>query len=425
MENHQEIREKLSNWLQTQRCKGTHLLQKLVQAQSTQGNEADAQKIIIDTLTKMKLEIDVWEPDGKELKAHPYFASSKDNFQGSPNVVGVLKGKKNGRSIILNGHIDVVPEGDLEQWEDDPYSGKVRDGKMFGRGVTDMKGGNVSLILAIQAIQAMGIQLKGDVIFESVIEEESGGTGTLASIVRGYRADAAIIPEPTNMKIFPKQQGSMWFRILVKGRSAHGGTRYQGISAIEKGVLVVNHILALEKDRNSRITDPLYEGIPIPIPINIGKIEGGQWPSSVCDLVKIEGRMGVSPDETMEDAQKDMEQWLQKLGETDTWFAHFPPKLEWFGARWHPGSIPITNQLMTALAKNYQLILKEKPLIEASPWGTDGGLLTKLAETPSIVFGPGVTEKAHFPNEYIEINKVFEAAEIIALTIIDWCEIDQ
>ncbi|MDT8861164.1 peptidase [Alkalihalobacillus sp. MEB130] len=421
MKDQDQLKDSISNWLQEHRTEGTKLLQRLVQAQSTQGNEAGAQTIVIETLTKMGLVLDVWDPDGKELQTHPDFASSKVHFDGSPNVVGILKGTGDGRSIILNGHIDVVPAGDSGQWEDDPYSGKIVDGKMYGRGVTDMKGGNVSLLLAIQAIQALSISLKGDVIFESVIEEESGGTGTLASIVRGYKADAAIIPEPTNMKIFPKQQGSMWFRIYIKGRSAHGGTRYEGISAIEKSMMVINHLSDLEKIRNSRITDPLYKSIPIPIPINIGKIEGGDWPSSVPDLVKLEGRIGVSPNETMDEAKRELEQWIENIGEVDEWFVSAPPTVEWFGARWHPGSIKTDHELVASLTENYQLVLREEPIVEASPWGTDGGLLTNVGKVPTIVFGPGVTEKAHFPNEYIELDNVFLTAEIIALTLIDWC----
>ncbi|MFC0472321.1 peptidase [Halalkalibacter kiskunsagensis] len=414
----------IKKWLHANKKSGIHLLQELVRAKSTQGNEAACQNIIIRTLTNMGLQVDVWDPDENELQKNPYFASSRTEFKGSPNVVGRLKGTGGGRSIILNGHVDVVPEGDRDQWTHDPYSGKVENGKMYGRGVTDMKGGNVSLLLAIQVLQALNVTLKGDVIFESVIEEESGGSGTLASILRGYKADAAIIPEPTNMKIFPKQQGSMWFRLHVKGRSAHGGTRYEGVSAIEKSMFVVNHIRELENKRNERITDPLYKTIPIPIPINIGKIEGGDWPSSVADLVKIEGRMGVSPEETMEEAKKEMENWLQRISEVDPWFEQYPLKLEWFGARWLPGSIQTDHELVASLSRNYQSVLKKDPVIEASPWGTDGGLLTNVGETPSIVFGPGVTEKAHFPNEYIELNKVFETAEIIALTLLDWCGIE-
>lgn len=419
------LQVQISQWLNKNRDHGVELLQKLVQASSTQGNEQFAQTIVIEKLRKIGLKVNVWEPDGKVLATHPYFASPRKDFKGSPNVVGILKGTGEGRSIILNGHIDVVPEGDVAQWEHSPYSGKVINGKLYGRGATDMKGGNVSLLLALSAIRALGIPLKGDVIFQSVIEEESGGAGTLAAILKGYHADAAIIPEPTNMKIFPKQQGSMWFRLSVKGRSAHGGTRYEGVSAIEKALLVVEHVRELEKRRNERIDDPLCQNIPIPLPINIGKIQGGDWPSSVPDFVQLEGRMGVSPEETMEEAKKELANWIENIKENDEWFQEHPVALEWFGARWVPGSIDTSHEFMTILSSRYTEVTGKKPIIEASPWGTDGGLLTQVGSIPTIVFGPGVTEKAHFPNEYIEIDRVFEAAEIIALTIVEWCGVKQ
>lgn len=419
------FQSQINEWLHTNRESGISLLQNLVKEASTQGHEAKAQQIVIDTLKMMNMYVDVWIPNGEKLTTHPYFASSRKEFTGSPNVVGVLKGTGSGRSVILNGHIDVVPEGDHQQWEDEPYSGKIEDGKMYGRGVTDMKGGNVALLLAIQALQSLGISLKGDVIFQSVVEEESGGSGTLATVLRGYKADAAIIPEPTNMKIFPKQQGSMWFRIHVKGRSAHGGTRYEGVSAIEKSLNVVDYIRKLETMRNEKINDPLYNKIPIPIPINIGKIQGGDWPSSVADLVILEGRMGVSPDETMEEARREMESWIKKIKDIDPWFETHPPTIEWFGARWLPGSIDLEHELMNTLVSKYQDVKNEYPMIEASPWGTDGGLLTEVGKIPTVVFGPGVTQMAHFPNEYIEIDKVFEVAEIIALTLVEWCGIEE
>ncbi|MGP4069899.1 peptidase [Halobacillus sp. B29] len=414
-------KDNIHEWLQGYREEGTKLLQRLVQADSTQGNEAEAQAVVIETLEELGMTIDRWDPDEEEVRKHPYFASSRENFKGSPNVVGVQQGTGEGRSIIFNGHIDVVPAGDRTQWEHDPYSGKVIDGRMYGRGVTDMKGGNVSMLLALKVLKNLGIRLKGDVIFQSVIEEESGGTGTLAAVMKGYKAEAALIPEPTNMKIFPKQQGSMWFRIYVKGRSAHGGTRYQGVSAIEKSMMVIDHIRQLEKQRNDQINDPLYQNIPIPIPINVGKIEGGDWPSSVADLVKIEGRMGISPEETIENAKAEMENWLKQLKDKDPWFEEHPTTLEWFGARWLPGAMDQEHPFMNTLVAGYRNVLGADPVIEASPWGTDGGLLTEAGKTPSLVFGPGVTEMAHYPNEYIEMDKVFEAAEIMALTLIEWC----
>ncbi|WNB90240.1 peptidase [Bacillus sp. NEB1478] len=413
------VKEKLSNWLLQEQENAVLFLQKTVQEASTTENEAGVQKLIASKLEEIGLEVDMWYPDGEELGAHPYFCAGRTDFSKSPNVVGIWRGTGKGRSLVLNGHIDVVPEGDLNQWDEHPFSGKVIDGKLYGRGSTDMKGGNLALLLAIQALKETGTQLKGDLYFHSVIEEESGGAGTLAAVLRGYTADAAIIPEPTNMKIFPAQQGSMWFRLTIKGKAAHGGTRYEGISAIEKAAIVLASVKELEESRNQRITDPLYKNIPIPVPINVGKISGGNWPSSVPDTVLIEGRIGVAPHETLEAVKIELEEHLSAID--DSWIKDHPVMIEWFGAQWLPGSIDTTHPLMKTLIRNYEQVSGEKPIIEASPWGTDGGLLTQAGNTPSIVFGPGVTAVAHYPNEYIEIQKVLEAAEIIALTIYDWC----
>jgi acetylornithine deacetylase len=420
-----EKTEKLvRNWFKGHRAKGTRLLQKLVQEGSIRGNESKAQAIIVEKCRELGLRVDIWEIGDKELREHPAFCSDRESFHGNPNVVGVLKGSGGGKSIILNGHIDVVPEGDLNAWKHEPFSGRIENNRLYGRGSTDMKGGTVSLLLALEAILANQIKLKGDVIFESVIEEESGGAGTLATLLRGYKADAAIIPEPTNMKFFPKQQGSMWFRITVRGKSAHGGTRYEGVSAIDKAFTVIEELKELEKKRNNRITDPLYENILIPIPINIGKLSSGNWPSSVPDLAIIEGRMGVAPNETMENAELELESALHSLKNIDPWFNENPPTIEWFGGRWLPGNLEIEHPLIEILSESYQEITKKMPTIEASPWGTDGGILSQVANIPVVVFGPGETKVAHDANEYINLDDLFLSSEIIALTILRWCGVD-
>jgi acetylornithine deacetylase len=135
--------------------------------------------------------------------------------------------------------------------------------------------------------------------------------------------------------------------------------------------------------------------------------------------VEIEGRIGVAPNETLEEVKKELEDYVSAI--EDSWIKQHPVSIEWFGAQWLPGSIDTSHPLMKNLISNYELVYGEQPVIEASPWGTDGGLLTQAGNTPSIVFGPGVTAMAHYPNEYIEINKIIEAAEIVALTIFDWC----
>ncbi|WP_377892174.1 peptidase [Alkalihalobacillus sp. R86527] len=410
--------EMVSKWMENNKEYGTELLQSLVRCDSVQGNEARVQEIVETELRRLELEVDRFVP-GEETISHPSFCANRTDFSNSPNVVGVKKGTGGGRSLILNGHVDVVPPGNKEDWRADPYSGEVRDGKLYGRGSTDMKGGNTSMLLALKCLKDLGISLKGDIIFESVVEEESGGTGTLATIQRGYKADAALIPEPTNMKVFPKQQGSMWFRLKINGQSAHGGTRYEGVSALEKSVHVIEAIQTLERTRNEKITDPLYKHISIPVPINLGTIKGGDWPSSVPDQVMIEGRMGVIPGEALQDAKQAMANALSSID--DEWIKQHPVDLEWFGARWLPGEVSVEHPLLAILQQNYEESSGQELKVEASPWGTDGGLLTQIAETPSLVFGPGETALAHFSNEYIDINQMMLAAEVYVHTIIEWC----
>lgn len=396
-------------------------LQKLIQQPSVQGNEKGAQEIVIQKLNELGLAVDVWDPSFKELSSHPYFIASRDTYDGSPNVVGVLQGQGGGKSIILNGHIDVVPEGDRTKWKQDPFSGHIEDGKMFGRGTTDMKGGNVSLLLAMESIINSGIKLKGNVIFQSVIEEESGGVGTLATLIRKYKADAAIIPEPTNMKLFIKQQGSMWFRVIVEGRSAHGGTRYEGVSAIEQAWKVHKAILELEGGRNAQVSDPLYSHIPIPLPINVGKIQGGSWPSSVPDLVTLEGRIGVGPHEDLNDVKNELAECLKKISETDEWLKEHQPKLEFFGAQWVPNAVADDHEFVHLVKENFQSVYGKPVRVEAAPWGTDGGLLGKVGNIPALVIGPGETKVAHYPNEFIDLKEMIAAAKFFARVIVNWC----
>lgn len=402
-------------------------LQAIVKEPSTIGDEAGAQKLVEERLRANNLDVDVWTPNHHELLESEFYNPIREDYEGSPNVVGVLKGtQSDGRSVILNGHIDVVPAGDLDKWQHGAYSGKVSDGKLYGRGTTDMKGGNVAILIALETIINLGIKLKGDVIYQSVIEEETGGAGTISAIQRGYKADIAIIPEPSEMKIFPKQQGSLWFKLTVKGISAHGGTRYEGVSAVEKGLIVFNQLLELEEKRNEKYRkQALYKDNPIPIPINIGQFNGGLFPSSVPEETIIQGRYGVGPDETINEAKAQFQQMLDDLVDIDDWFEDYPVTVKWEGIHLPPGGSDLDHPMLDILKERYEETENKQPIIAGSTWGTDGGLLTQYGDTPSIVFGPGTTSMAHFTDEYVELDKLFKTAEIIALSIIDWCEIDE
>jgi len=419
------LHEKIKNNIHKNKDNYIYFLQEMVQQPTVTKYEMDAQILVADRLREKGLEVDVWEPDYNELMKSEYFNPRREDYKGSPNVVGVLKGKGHGKSVILNGHIDVVPAGDKSKWKYDPYGGEIVDGKLYGRGTTDMKGGNIATLIAMETIINLGIRLKGDVIYESVIEEETGGAGTLAAIQRGYTADVAIIPEPSEMRIFPKQQGSLWFEVTVKGVSAHGGTRYEGVSALEKGWTVFEEIMNLEEKRNDPLRrNPLYKDNPIPIPINIGQFNGGYFPSAVAEEAIIQGRYGVAPGETIEEAKEEFAVMLDNLKCKDDWFVKKPATVKWGGIHLPPGGCAFDHPMLEILKAKYVEVEEKEPIIAGSTWGTDGGLLTQAGGIPSIIFGPGTTSMAHFTDEYIELDNIFKTAEIIALSIIEWCEVE-
>nr|CAG4712241.1 unnamed protein product [Naegleria fowleri] len=454
--------QKIKNYLQQHRSdvKNLETFQRWVRYASLPEHEKDIQ---LDIAKYLKEElhfnkVDIWTMDQQkvELENSKFFNTPRnfDSLKKSPIVVGVLDGTapedlvettqegsiqnvastkfKPYKSLIINGHIDVVPVGDPKQWYlENPFSGHINDSKIYGRGTTDMKGGLYSGLLAIEAIQkSLGVtNMKGKIIVHSVVEEESGGAGTVSTILRGYgHADAGIFPEPSNFLIFPQQQGSLWFRITVYGKSAHGGTRYDGISAIEKSQIVLNAIKKLEDERTDLIRNvlknKLFENITIPVPINVGVIRGGEWPSSVPDFTVIEGRFGIIPNyETVEDAKQVLHDLVFKtIPELDkAHFSAYPCKLEFIGASWVPGYVPLEHEFVSQLSRSFSEVMGQNPIIASSPWATDAGYVNMMGNTPSVVFGPGVTHMAHQTNEYIPIDNIYKAAEIIALTIVEWC----
>jgi len=418
-----------------------------IESRSLQGNETHTQGLVTEWMKDIGFDtIDTYtyKDVGDKLTKHPNFNSPRDNFDESPVVVGVLGGDADGdfdpillnvdlngeaeatpkkhRSLILNGHVDVVPIED-----DSQFTVQEKDGRIYGRGSTDMKGGIYASMLAVEAI-VKGLQKKpaGRLIFESVVEEESGGSGSLSTILRGYKADAAIIPEPSQLKIFPKQQGSMWFNITVYGKAAHGASRYDGVSAIEKSMRVIEQLQTLEMVRNDDVkrSDPMCKDLPIPVPINIGRMKGGKWPSSVPDYVELHGRLGVIPGEKIADAKQQLIDAMSQLAQVDEWFKEHPVQVNFFGASWPAGDVSPDSDVVSTLIKAFEQTLHEKPVVAMAPWATDAGYLSTLGDTQAIIFGPGETAKAHQSDEYIEVEKIYQCAETMANFIVEWCGLD-
>ncbi|MDD4592117.1 MAG: peptidase, partial [Parabacteroides sp.] len=391
----------------------------LVAFPSIQTQEKFAQAYYAELLRKIDIIPDVWEPEIDKLDDAKDFYQSRPDYSGSPNVVGVFKGSGGGRSIILNGHIDVVP-AESGKWSVSPQSGFEKCGRIYGRGAADMKGGLAVSYIAVKSLIDAGIKLKGDVLLESVVDEETGGGGTLATIIKGYIADAAIFTEPTNLMIYPATMGSAWFKINVKGRGAHGAIAYQGVNAIEKSYLIYKALKQLESRRAVKKAHPLYTYMKKPFCINVGKFFSGYWPSIVPDEAIMEGRLGVSPNETLAEARQEFEEAIYNAARKDNWLRNHIPEVEWFGPSWEGSAVDIDSSLVQLLKMQGEKTLNQEVQTIGAPWPADATFMNMYG-IPAINFGPGETEQAHQVDESVSIDHLIKCAKIIACTIVSWC----
>ena len=393
----------------------------LVKFPSLYQKEEEVQKFVAQRLENMGANVDLWYPDIEQMRKHPAFASTRESFDTSPNVCGVFKGTGEGRSLIINGHVDVVPVGQESDWDESPWSGTVKDGRIYGRGIGDMKAGIACSMIALQAIKAAGLSLKGDVLFQTVVDEECGGMGSLAQLLRGYRADAALFPECMRNMIGVATVGSTWVRITVPGKGALLSNAETGASAIEKAFYIYQRLDVLEKDRTQRLAHPLLAGFKTPFKINVGKLNGGNWPSAVPDQAVMEIRYGMSPMETVEQAKAEFEDYINRIADADPWLKDHHPVVEWLGCCWHPYSMDTDDAFVQIVAANHEAVVGNDATICGIAVAADAALYSRFLEIPSILFGPGEVTVAHQANEYVEINKMMDATKVIAATIMDWC----
>ena len=398
-------------------------IQAAVQRPSITGQEGLVQDLMAEMLRAAGMTVDVWEPQHADFREYPEYIAEEPPFVGRPNVVGILKGAGGGRSIAINGHIDVVPVGDEGAWTYPPFSATRANGRIYGRGSTDMKGGLIAGIGAIRAIQAAGVRLKGDVMVQSVIGEESGGVGTLAVVLRGHIADGVLIAEPTQLNISPAGGGCLMFRITVHGRSAHAALRYEGESALEHWYPLHAALLALEAERNRTLYHPLYEHLPNKVPFNVGRLEAGNWPSSVPETLVAEGRFGVLPGEEMNDVRAGFERALAAAAQADPWLREHPPELEWYGAQFGTAEIAADHPLVRTLYDAFVDAAGREPGVEGVAWGSDMRFFTEIARVPAVLFGPGNVALAHYTDEFVPEEEIRQAMRVDALTILRWCGI--
>jgi acetylornithine deacetylase len=397
------------------------LLQELVQTPSLTGDEAAAQCVVERELREIGLDVDVWEPSAAELAPFAEHVGEFDSLAGRPNVVGRWSGSNGGRSLILNGHIDTVEPGVRDQWHVDPFSGEIVDGRIVGRGSLDMKAGVAANLIAVRALKRFGWSPSGDLIVESVISEEDGGAGAVAALLRGYTADACIITEPTAGSIVAAQGGSLVFRIHVAGKSAHGATRNEGESAFEHFLPIFSELLAFEAERNQTLQHPLYAEFENKIPINVGVLRSGAWPSSVPDWLIAEGRAGLIPDETLDGFKAEFVAAVERGAANDSWLQTHPPRVEWFSGQFAPGEIETDHELVAAVGAAHRTVTGEAPAIRAVTAGTDARHFLTIGEIPTVLYGAGESHWAHAPNESIGIEEFMVCTKAVAVAAFNWC----
>lgn len=415
--------DKVDQWIVEHKDEVIQFLRDLVQIPSVTGDEAAIQTFVADYLRSMGAEVDIFEPDMESLRRHPAFVEPQQGYENRPNVVGIFKGVGGGRSLLFNGHVDVIPEGAADNWKHGPWSADIEDGKLYGRGASDMKSGTAAMTMAMAAIRACGIRLKGDVISEYVVDEELTGNGTLACVIKGYHADAGICCETSSMCVQPGSIGRIWFEIRVKGKAAGIQNRYDGVNAIELGYLVQQAVAAFEKTRTDRITHPLYPDIMSSIPCMIGQFESGTYASAFPDACLMRGSMATVPGEDSDEVKAQFVEFITKtVAAQNPWFLENSPEVRFTGYFAEPSEIPADAPIVQALVEQFRATMDTSPTISGRQGAADIRHLNQYADTPTVIFGPGLTAQMHANNEWVCLEDYLNSVRILARTIVAWCE---
>jgi len=391
----------------------------LIAVPSLSGAETDGQQHVAAVLRDAGLDVDTWEIDVPALADNPWYSAEVER-DVALGVTGALGGSP-GPRLLLNGHVDVVPTGDPADWTTPPFAPEVRDGRVYGRGACDMKGGLAAAIHALEAIRRAGVELAGTATLASVVGEEDGGCGTLALLERGLVADGCVIMEPTRCDVVPAIAGALSWRLRVRGWSAHGCLREEGVSALEAFAPVHRAVLDLERRRNERSTDELFAWLDTPYAICGGRIAGGDWPSSEMDWLVWEGRYGVAPGEDLDAARREFADAVAAAAADHPWLRTHPPTVEWWGGRFYPGRTPVDAAVVTDVRDAVAEVTGRDPNVRGMPYGCDMGLTTNVGRIPTVVFGPGDVRDAHRPDESVPIDDLVTVARTIALVTLRFC----
>lgn len=373
-------------------------------------------------------QVHTWSIDVADARARADFPGMEVPRTNATGVIARIPGSGGGRTLLLNGHTDVVPPGDKQAWTHDPFTPVLTDvdgqASIVGRGTCDMKAGLAAAWEAVRMVIDAGVDLRGDIVLAPVSGEEDGGLGTYALISeltrRGIQPDACIIPEPTNLDLIPANGGALTFRLVVPGAAVHASRRTEGVSAIEKFVPLLHALEQLERERNTDV-DPLMTHWPIAYPISVGTITSGDWASTVPDILIAHGRYGVALDEETSSARHDFEKAIARACADDPWLRDHPARVEWWGGQFASARTDPNAEIVRIVSAASTHHTGRTPKQYGAPYGSDLRLLTGLAGIPTVQYGPGDTAFAHAPDEHVPIDDAVTCAAVLADTIVEFC----
>jgi acetylornithine deacetylase len=392
------------------------LVEQLLRFDTSGGTEQTAQAWLCDHLADLGFETYTWTADADALATHPSFPPASElAVAGRPSVAGVLElgDPDRGRTLILNGHMDIVPVTD-EQWTGDPFEPRWDGDHLIARGAADMKSQLAACVVAARHVAEQPNDLNGRIVVESVAGEEDGGIGAAAAAFSNpypFERDAALIAEPTDLRVVTATEGCLMGRVHIDGHPAHAARRWEGESVLPRFERVRRTFETLETDRAERVSHPLYDRFDVPWPIIIGRVEAGTWASNVPGTLTAEMRVGVAPGESLGAVAEECRQCLADCGVDER-------RLEFdrFGIQFEPAEITATESVVTSLqaAMTANGCTATAPIGET--YGTDARHYVN-AGVPTVVFGPGRIENAHFPDEAIYWPDVVTGVEVLVETI--------
>ena len=396
--------------------------QQLVRTPSQRGHEHAIQDLLFRSLQSRGYAMDRFKMDRAAIEAHPGGSKYSDEHSDAPIVVGIHRPRDEaGRSLILQSHLDVVPEGLHDMWDDPPLSAKIDGDWMYGRGAGDMKAGAAANIFALDALRRIGLQPAATVYVQSVVEEESTGNGALQTFLQGYTADAVFIPEPEEEMLVRANTGVIWFQVQVRGVPVHVREMGEGANAIDAATRVMTALREMEEDWNAEKREhPHFEDEAHPINLNIGKIEGGDWASSVPSWCIIDCRVSIYPGRSAEDAAREITERVKAFAQTDSFLSNNPPEVVFNGFHAEGYVLEPGSEAEAVLERAHEDAIGA-PL---QSFMTAGYLDTRVYalynKIPALCYGPK-SRNIHGINESVSLSSVKKITQAMALFIAEWC----